>query len=238
MKTLWSIISILAVAHLLALAGFIGFLAGTERLSRDRLEAARDLFLPTLAEEQAAFEEAAKAQDEAGGAGAGAEGGEPTSAATGAEQHSPGGGAEQRARRFKTVDELLREREMRFEEDRKHLARTLADEYAKLEREWEELRAQRESFQQEIERQRALREDEQFRKMVEILKGLSGEELKAKFDAFLAAGDTALVVDILDAFDKRTAQKVMKEYETEEENALAADLLVRLKDRGLTPGDP
>jgi len=52
---------------------------------------------------------------------------------------------------------------------------------------------------------------------------------------FLAQGKMELVIDILDAFDARTSQKVMKEYKTAPENALAAELLEKLKDRGMVP---
>jgi len=237
MKTIWSIITILAIAHMLALMGFVGYLAGTDRLNRDRIDAIRAIFVPTIAEDEAAAEAAEQESNETKSDA------DPfllstDSTAGESGQERPGAGSEDRYERLQTVDDLLRERQLRFEKDREHLKRTLEEENRKLQKGWDELRAEQAAFQQELDRQRSLREDEQFQKMVGILKGLSGKELKGKFDAFLVDGNMDLVIDVLDAFDNRTAQKVMKEYKSDEENVLAAELLRRLKDRGLTLANP
>lgn len=236
MKTIWSVITILAIAHMLSLIGFIGYLAGTDRLNRDRIDAVRAIFVPTIAEDAASAAEE-EASNETG------DDADPlllsTDSTAGESGHErPGAGSEDRYKRLQTVDDLLRERQLRFEKDREHLKQTLEEENRKLQKGWDDLHAEQAAFQRELDRQRSLREDEQFQKMVGILKGLSGKELKGKFDAFLADGNMDLVIDVLDAFDSRTAQKVMKEYKSDEENALAAELLRRLKDRGLALANP
>ncbi len=229
MKTLWNIMSVIAIAHLLALIGFGGFLFQSDRISRDRLEAVRAVFQPTLAEEQAALDQAVKD---------GTASVEGVSTINGNGSEEPSAGVAQRIKQLQTVEELVRERELRFDRDRQLLMSTLSIEHRKLEQERVELDAERTAFTEMIQHQKELREDEQFQKMVDILKGLSGKDLKAKFDALLQDGKMETVVDIIDAFDKRTAQKVLKEYQTAEENILAADLLIRIKDRGLTLGTP
>lgn len=233
MKSIWTLIAILAVAHLLTLIGFVGYLAGTDRMSRERLESVRDLFVMTVAEAKTA-KEAEEAAAAASGAGASTNvlnrldgGGE-----------MPGSGSANRIDRLKTNDELMREREMRLEKDRDILKKSLESENRKLQAKRDELGRQEAAFDAKIEAQKLLREDEQFQKMVSVLKGLPAKDMKAKFDAFIAEGKIDLVVDVLDAFDARTAQKVLKEYKTPEENVLAAELLVRLKDRGLTATNP
>jgi len=53
MKTIWSIVSALAVGHLLALAGFGGWLVATERLDIERVRAIREMVQETIPEQQA-----------------------------------------------------------------------------------------------------------------------------------------------------------------------------------------
>jgi hypothetical protein len=68
MKTIWNIIAFMAVVNLLAVAGFVGWLASSDRLSRERVQAVRELLAETLTEEKArvsAEELAAKKAEEA-----------------------------------------------------------------------------------------------------------------------------------------------------------------------------
>src|SRR5690606_17276172 len=53
MKTIWSIVSALAVGHLLAIAGFCGWLVATERLDMDRVQVIRELVQETIPQQQA-----------------------------------------------------------------------------------------------------------------------------------------------------------------------------------------
>ncbi len=235
MKSMRTIIAVLAVAHMAAILGFVGYLAGTDRVNRDRLEAVRDIFALTVTDEQAALDaEAATLAangsvpngvlDQGNGAGGGSE--------------MPGSGSTSRIERLKTNDDLMREREMRLEKDREILKRSLESENRKLQTARDDLARQEAAFDAKIEEQKRLREDEQFQKMVSVMKGLKPKDLKAKFDAYIADGKIELVVNILDSFDPRTAIKLIGEYKTDEENMLAAELLQRLKDRGLTATSP
>jgi len=240
MKTIWNVITIVAIAHFLALIGFVGFLAGTKRLNRERIDAARQIFAMTLPEEEAAKDAEAKAQEK-----------KKLDAVKSTLKDDPllvslypngpdtetsaSMNSEERTATVTSEDEFLREREMRFKKDQEHLKRTLEEENRKLQKGWKDLKTNQDAFRAEVERQRKLREDTQFQKMISILKGLPAKDTKGKLDAFLAQGKMELVIDILDAFDARTAQKVMKEYKTAPENALAAELLEKLKDRGMVP---
>ena len=63
MRTLWTALSVLAVANALALAGFIGWLKATDRLDSARVAQVRTVFTKTLTQEKSEEEEAkAKAQ--------------------------------------------------------------------------------------------------------------------------------------------------------------------------------
>lgn len=57
MKSLWSVVSFLAVVHLLALLGFLGWMYGSDRLSLERVRTVRELFAMTMAEEKKQKEE-------------------------------------------------------------------------------------------------------------------------------------------------------------------------------------
>ncbi len=56
MKRIWTIISILALANVLAIGGFVGWLQTSGRLNKDRMQRLRELFAPTITEETKAKE--------------------------------------------------------------------------------------------------------------------------------------------------------------------------------------
>jgi len=60
-RSLRTIITTLAIADILALAGFVGWLKMSDRLDMDRLEQVRSLFAETRAQQQA--REAKEAQE-------------------------------------------------------------------------------------------------------------------------------------------------------------------------------
>lgn len=221
MRTLWTAISILCVAHMLALTGLLGYLAGTGRLSRPRIEAVRDVFALTVADQQAQEEQAAEK------ARATAE-----EAARLARLDDANLGVEHRINRLQKQEELIRGKIDRAEADRRQLEQALEQRLRDLERASAELKQQRTAFRNEVERQAKLRRDEQFQKTINILKGLPPAQLKAELEVYLARDDAEWVVDIIDALDKRTAQKLFEEFTTPTDLKVAADLLVRLKERG------
>ena len=70
MRSLWIIITTLALANFLAVLGVVAWLGGTGRLSNERLHIVRELFKTTVEEDQVAAktveaEEARKAADAA-----------------------------------------------------------------------------------------------------------------------------------------------------------------------------
>ncbi|MFT3686204.1 MAG: hypothetical protein QM783_14990 [Phycisphaerales bacterium] len=59
MKRVWNMLAFLAIANLLAIGGFVGWLAATDRLSVDRLRTLRESWKTTVAEEKEAEAKAA-----------------------------------------------------------------------------------------------------------------------------------------------------------------------------------
>src|SRR5947209_6890493 len=64
MKTIWTILSVLAVANLLALAAFAGWLKVSDRVDIARVRGVRQMFMETLTQ-QKSREDEARAQAEA-----------------------------------------------------------------------------------------------------------------------------------------------------------------------------
>lgn len=220
-KSLWSAVSIVAIANLLAILGFVGFLAATDRLDRARLNRIRDILAVTISDEQAA----AQAQQEAAEQ-------EAARAKREAETDVANAGVESREAQFRSIaqtqDEILR----RARRDLQAIEQLIALRLAEVERREVELAAREAAVAQAIERDAALARDEQFRKTVTLLSGLKAEDLKAKIDVYLSDGLYDFVVDLLVALPARSASKLLSLYAGESENRLAAELLLRLRERG------
>jgi len=221
LKILWSTIAILSVAHMLALLALIGYLAGTDRLDRDRVDEVHGIFVQTISqvqqEEKAAEEEAQVIADQE---------------AWLAQLDEANMGVEQRLVRLQKQEELLKQKLARAEKDRKYLENQVMSGLKEVEKSRTALAEERATFEAEIKRQQDLMNDEQFQKMIDIMKGMAPEQLKGELDVYIQQGEMDRVVDIINAFDKRTATKLFAQYTTPEDRVLAADLLVRLKERG------
>src|SRR5688572_16907202 len=63
MKTLWTILSVLAVANLFALAGFVGWLHNTDRLDAARMRQLREVLTKTVAQEKTEAQAQTQAQE-------------------------------------------------------------------------------------------------------------------------------------------------------------------------------
>ncbi len=226
-KTLWPALSIAAIANLLALLGFVAYLGASDRLSRERLDRIRDILAVTVAQEQ----EKAKAEQEAAEQAA-------RDAQRAAETDIANAGAENRNEQFRTIEQAQQEILLRARRDLEAIEQIIALRLAEVERREAELVAREAAVESAIERDAALARDQQFRKTVALLSGLKPDDLKAKLDVYLADGLYDFVIDVLVALPPRSASKLLALYSEETENRLAAELLLRLKDRGTGAAAP
>ncbi len=244
MKTIWTILSVLAVANLLAIAGFSGWLIKSERLDMDRLREVRAMLAVTIPEEKAAEEAAAKA----------AEAERIAADAARETERIPLTAAQMLATRLE-VTQLDEERFKRVAREIEDLRERLAADQARLDRTRAEFDSARKSFQEEIAREQDLRTSEQFQKTLDILKGLKPADAKRTLVEILngvaapVAGSTpattgvgaveplAQVVAYLDAIEDRARVKIMAEF-VKDQPDLAAQLLERLRTRGLFAAVP
>lgn len=220
MRSLWIAFSTVAVANLLALAGFVGWLSMSGRLNAERVERVRAVLAKTIAQERAEAE-ASVAQARAAEA----------AAAEAARVGTPPLTAEQRLERSSAASEVEAQRERRVQRETADLINTLMRERADLDRERAEFQARIEAFEA---MRRAVAEEagsEQFQRTVQLYQSVRPDGAKRMMASLIAAGRTDQVVAYLNALPTRVASKIVAEFEKEDAK-LAADLLERLRRRG------
>lgn len=219
-RAIWITISTLAVANLLALLGFVFWLNATDRINPARIERIRTIFAATVAAEQAAVERVAADAEAAAAA-----------AAEAAKIGKPPLTAEQKLDDESAKEEIAAQHGRRVQRETADLINTLV-------REREELERQRTQFQSEVDAFSMMRKliadeegSEQFLKTVQVYQSVKPAEAKSMMSTLLAGGQMDQVVSYLNALSPRIASKIISEFQNEDP-ALAADLLERLRLRG------
>lgn len=220
LRSLWIIISTLAVANLFALLGFIFWLNATDRINPERVERIRTLFAPTVAAEKAGVEQRAAEAEAAAAA-----------ALEAAKVGKPPLTAEQKIDDESAKEEIAAQHGRRVQRETADLINTLV-------REREELERQRTQFQSEVDAFNMMRRtianeegSEQFQKTVLVYQSVKPPEAKNMMSTLLAAGQMEQVVSYINALSPRIASKIITEFQNQDP-ALAAELLERLRLRG------
>lgn len=226
MKSIWLIASTLALANLLAIGGFVGWLSATGRMNRERVEAVRTIFSSTVADEEAAKAEAEKL--------AAAEGEEAAKAARMAEPPTP---AEERLRQQRDDAEVKLQTKHRLDSDLKSLQTFLVRENDRLQKWEKELQEQEAAFAAEQKRIQETSGSEQFKKAMATLAGVKPKEAQSILSELLAQNKHDEVISYLDAMDERARSKVVAEF-NKVDPKVAADLLERLRTRGVALAMP
>ena len=224
-KSLWLLISTLAVANILAIAGLFGWLKATDRLSAERIEAVRELFVQTVSEAEA---EEAKVIAAANN--------KPVE-----ERIKEGEGTApipsvMRNDLIHQQDEIARQRIARATRERDDLLRTATARLKELEdrelafaeqvRQWEAMR----------ERLTAQESTEQFGKTVASYEAQKPDIAMQMMQALIDRGDFEQVVAYLDAMQPRKSSRIVDAF-AQEDAALAASLLERLRTLGIVTPD-
>lgn len=246
MKIIWNALSVVAVANLLALLGFVGWLRADDRLNADRARAVRAVFGKTLTEEAA---EAAKAKADQEAV--------EKAAAEAKRKDQPPLTAEQRVALRLEATEIDRQRMERLQREVEDLQRVLATERTALDRDRAAFLAEKSAFEAASAATRRALEDGQFQKtlgvlstmkpkdavglLTQMLKGASfaptsqppalaaGGATGTESDAAAAAGEEQ-VVSYLDAMDEKPRGRIMTEL-AKTDPVLATRLLGRIRDR-------
>ena len=222
MKSLLATLGVVAAINLLAIGGFVAWLGVTDRLSEDRIQQVRVLFQETVTDEANRIrrEEAAAAAEEAAAAA----------------EAIPAGPAVSSERLLQLrveaseIDNLRIERLAREVED---LKRTLMLERELLNRERSQFQQEREEFREMRVELAEAEGDEQFQKSLLSIQGMKPKDAKTVLEEIYTQGDVDRVVSYINAMEERQRTKVLSEFVKDEQTPLAADLLERLRVRGL-----
>ena len=227
MKTLWNIISFLAVVHLLALLIVVAWLWQSQRLTTDRVREVREMFAMTEPEAQAA---AAK-----------------TAAETKAQQQmaldaqakaNPPGDSLSEIQHVSVVKQQEEQTRRRLEDEKKIMMDELTASSAQLERKRADLDRQRLDWENTIRNDRQRKVDEQFLQTVKQYEQLTSKQGKQMIITLVNQKQMEQAVAYLDAMSPRAASRILKEFKTESEIALATDLLEKLRTFGVQSAQP
>ncbi|MEM8835409.1 MAG: hypothetical protein AAGD00_06275 [Planctomycetota bacterium] len=217
LRALWAIISVLAVANLLAILGFAGWLTASGRLDPDRVERLRVMLAETTDEERDRLDD------------------EVTQAVEQAELDKAAARvgtlplpAEDRIRTGDRIEEVARQRYQRLERETNDLFASLRRERQELDQIREEFQAERDAWQAMREAVEARQSSEQFQKAVSLLGSVKADQAKAMLTSIITGGDVDQAVAYVNAMEPRAASKVLASFEKDDPN-LAAELLERVR---------
>jgi hypothetical protein len=246
MKKVWTALSVVSLANLLAMAGFLGWLVKTDRLDMDRVRQARVVLARTITQEQSeADTAAAKAAADQKAVEAAKLAAKPPLTAT-----------ERLAARVEATEMDLQRAE-RLKREVQDMQRQLNEERAKLTADKDKLVTDRKAFDEMVVANTAATTDGQFQKTLAVMESLKPAQAIAMLkemmpdvvapapatdpNAGLAAGGAATVaapirdmtkaVSYLDAMDEKHRGAIMKDL-AKNEPKLAAELLERIRKQG------
>jgi hypothetical protein len=226
MKTLWNIVCVLALANLLALGGLVVWMKATDRLDVGRMRQVRQLFSRTITEVQQQEEqdraaaETRRQEDEVKAR----IGSAPVTAAD-------------RLNVKNEESEIDRLRRARAEKEIEDLRRSLLLERADLEKQRAEFEAQRKAWEEERAKVLATDGEQQFQKALATMEALKPAAAKAALRQLIDANQFDQVVAYLNGMQDRTRTRIIEEF-VKDDPKMAADLLERVRTRGVEPRGP
>lgn len=180
MKTVWNILSVLAVANLLAILGFVGWLKSTERLDLTRVRAVKEALVETIPAQQAREAEAAAAKEA-----------EAKLLAAKAKESKPPMTAQEKLAVRLEATELDTQRYKKLQSDIEAMQTNLRAQAERLNAERAAFEAEKSSFaalRKEIETKTA---DEQFKKTLAALEGMDTKNAVQTLQELLAGAGAA-----------------------------------------------
>ncbi len=223
MRTIWNVISFLAVVNLLALSLFVGWLGSSDRLSVERLREVREIFEPT----RAASAAEAKAEESI------------VELAAADQQRS----AREADPALPAKSELNEARHVRQQEadSKRRIGETAASRLAELEQARKVLEAEIRAFEtkkaaweEDTKIARDNKTNVQFRKTVKQYETAPAANAKLWIQTLVASGERTQAVAYLDAMNAMASKKIFALFKTDDEIRLATELLERIRTLGQT----
>lgn len=227
MKSALVALCVLAVANILAVLGFVGWLKATDRLSPARIELVRQIFAPTLKQEKAKQDEAeAKAAAEK------------KEAAQAARLARPAVTSEMElAARLETT-EMDRQRQQRLRDEIGQLQKAIGAKLDELDRLKAQVAQARQEFEEMTRKTRELATDQQFKKSLGVLETMKPSQAKTALQEVMGGEEgKERAVAYLNAMDEGVRSKILQEF-IKDEPKVAAELLEALRTRGVPPATP
>jgi flagellar motility protein MotE (MotC chaperone) len=226
MRSIWMILGTVAIANMMALAVFFGWLASTDRLSRERVDAVRKMFVETSAQETVRREAEAKESEQAA-----------LLAEAERTKGFPPLTADQRLELIREYADLISQRTERTRRETQDLINTLLAQQARVQQDRQRLEEDRTAFESMRAAIAALEGSEQFQKSLKVYQTLKPDVAASMLMELVGVGDLDQVTAYLDAMSPRTASRILTEFE-KDSPALAADLVERLRVRGVEASKP
>jgi len=222
-RTLWTVLATIALANLFAIGGFVGWLVTTDRLDGDRFEQIRTLFSETITE-VTAREEAEQVEADA------------IALAAQEEEDSklPPLSAEDRLLRQTEFDTILQQQVERTRRTIADMRRALDEEQTSFKNERDEFETERAVYEKMRAKIAAVEGDVQFKKALKLYESLRPNNAAQTLTQIYQQGERDQVVSYLNEMESRKASKILAQFEP----AMAADLLERLRTRGLVAAVP
>jgi len=217
MKSLWSVVSFLAVVHLLALLGFLGWMYGSDRLSLERVRTVRELFAMTMTEEKKQKEEQERETTV-----------NPERDSSMFQMSS--------TRQIELLTDVQRQELLatqRMKDESEMHARQFSLLNQKIASEREEFEEERRRWEEATGADRERKTNEQFTQTVIQYESLPAKQGKQVLIELINSGNREQAVAYLDAMKPRATSKILKEFKSPEEIILAAELLEELRIFGL-----
>lgn len=217
MKSLWSVVSFLAVVHLLALLGFLGWMYGSDRLSLERVRTVRELFAMTMTDEKMQKEEQERETTV-----------NPERDSSMFQMSS--------TRQIELLTDVQRQELLatqRMKDESEMHARQFSLLNQKIASEREEFEEERRRWEEATGADRERKTNEQFTQTVIQYESLPAKQGKQVLIELINIGNREQAVAYLDAMKPRATSKILKEFKSPEEIILAAELLEELRIFGL-----
>ena len=217
MKSLWSVVSFLAVVHLLALLGFLGWMYGSDRLSLERVRTVRELFAMTMTDEKMQKEEQERETTV-----------NPERDSSMFQMSS--------TRQIELMTDVQRQELLatqRMKDESEMHARQFSLLNQKIASEREEFEKERRRWEEATGADRERKTNEQFTHTVIQYESLPAKQGKQVLIELINSGNREQAVAYLDAMKPRATSKILKEFKSPEEIILAAELLEELRIFGL-----
>ena len=219
MRTLYQVIALVCILHVLAAAGLTGWLGATGRLNRQRLAAVAAVFKPTIAEQKAQEKKAAELARQAR-----AQAERVTAMMTGSTAERLTSEQRQHELALRHLERTRREIES--------LRANLELSRQMMEKQKQAMLTEKQGVErrlQEIEKQL---NDKGFKRSIELIEQLPAEQVKRMFLEMMAQKQMDQVVSYLEAMQPRKAAAVLREFGPSSEIPQVVELTERLRARG------